>query len=368
MSSLRGMVAVGAFAFGVLAAAVSGAQAQATKTLRIQSSFPPTSFIAENQKYFADRVAAMSGGKLKIEMLPVGSVVPAFEVLDAVNAGVIDGGHTAIAYWLGRNRAATLFGPAPGGPFGMDVIDYLGWINDGGGQKFYEEFYKDVLKRDIHPMPLTALPNQPLGWFKEPIKSWADLKGKKCRHAGITAEVFGAAGVAAVNVPGGEIVPSAERGVIECGEFSGIGEDTKIGFATVWKHFYAPSMHEPATVLELIIKGRVWNSLAPEHREIIRSAAMDANIRSSFTINRTNAEAMAAAKAQGVTVHKTPDDILIKTLEAWDVIAKKEAEVNPFFKKVYESQREYASKVVPSRRFNDVPYSIGANYYWPENK
>jgi TRAP-type mannitol/chloroaromatic compound transport system substrate-binding protein len=365
---LAQVATAGAVAFGLVTAMVTGAAAQAAKTLRIQSSFPATSFISDSQKYFAERVNLMSGGRLKIEMLPVGAVVPAFEVLDAVNAGVIDGGHTAIAYWLGRNRAATLFGPAPGGPFGMDMTDYLAWINDGGGQQLYEEFYKDVLKRDIYPMPLIALPNQPLGWFKEPITDWASLKGRKCRHAGVTAEVYAAAGVAAVNVPGGEIVPSAERGVIECGEFAGIAEDIKIGFATVWKHFYTPGTHEPATVLELIIRGRVWNSLTADLKEIVRTAAMDANMRSVFLINRTNGEAMQDVKKLGVQVHRTPEDILIKSLEAWDAIAKKEADANPFFKKVYDSQRAYASKVVPSRRFNDVPYSIGANHYWPEKQ
>ena len=200
----------------------------------------------------------MSGGRLEIEVAPAGTIVPAFEVLDAVHKKVIDGGHTAAAYWVGKQRAATLFGPAPGGPFGMDMMDYMGWIYDGGGLELYRELYQDQLKRDVIPIPMTAVANQVLGWFKRPVANWEDLKGRKCRETGITAEVFSKSGMSPVNMPGGEIVPAGERGVIECGEWVGPAEDMKIGFQSVWKHYYMPSTHEPATVLELLINADVW--------------------------------------------------------------------------------------------------------------
>ena len=206
--------------------------------------------------------------------------MPAFEVLDAVHKKVIDGGHTAAAYWVGKQRAATLFGPAPGGPFGMDMIDYMGWIYDGGGLELYRELYQDQLKRDVIPIPMTAVANQVLGWFKRPVASWEDLKGRKCRETGITAEVFSKSGMSPVNMPGGEIVPAGERGVIECGEWVGPAEDMKIGFQTVWKHYYMPSTHEPATVLELLINADVWKGLKPDLQEIIKSATWEATFRS----------------------------------------------------------------------------------------
>ena len=106
--------------------------AQAQTKLRIQSAFPQSSLIWESGKFWADRVNAMSGGKLVVEILPPGAVVPPFEILDATSKRVIDGGHSAPAYWVGKNRAATLFGPAPGGPFGMDMMDYIGWVYEGG--------------------------------------------------------------------------------------------------------------------------------------------------------------------------------------------------------------------------------------------
>lgn len=342
------------------------AHAQTTK-LRFQTAFPASSLFFENAKYFSERVKALSGGRLQIEMLPPGAVVPPFEVLDAVHKGVIDGGHTAPAYWLGKNRTATLFGPAPGGPFGMDMLDYLGWIYEGGGLALYREFYQVQLKRNVVPYPLTAAGNQILGWFKRPVKSWEDLKGRKCRQTGITAEVFARSGMNPVNIPGGEIVPAGERGVIECAEFVGPAEDMKVGFHTVWKYMYMPSMHETATVVELIINGDVWKRLSPEQKAIIESATLDATLRSQLVTNRLNADALVELRDKhGVKIERTPDDILVKILQSWDQIAKAEAAKNPFFKKVYESQRAFAAKVVPARRNVYPPYETAANYYWPQ--
>jgi TRAP-type mannitol/chloroaromatic compound transport system substrate-binding protein len=352
-----------------LAVASSSALAQAPTKLRFQAAFPASSLMYENSKFFTDRVKALSGGRLQIEMLPPGAVVPPFEVLDAVHKGVIDGGHTAPAYWVGKNRAATLFGPAPGGPFGMDMLDYLGWLYEAGGLELYREFYQKELQRNVVPVPMTSVANQILGWFKTPVKSWEDLKGRKCRETGITAEVFSKAGMSPVNVPGGEIVPAGQRGVIDCAEFVGPAEDMKIGFHTIWKYVYMPSTHENATVVELLINGDVWNKLAPEQREIIQSAALESTLRSQLVSNKLNADALVELREKyGVKIERTPTDILTKILAAWDQIAKEEEAKNPFFKKVYESQRAYAAKVVPARRAVYAPYDLGANYYWPEKK
>jgi TRAP-type mannitol/chloroaromatic compound transport system substrate-binding protein len=357
--------AVAALALAVM---LPCAHAQTTK-LRFQSAFPTSSLMFENSKYFTERVKALSGGRLQIEMLPSGAVVPPFEVLDAVHKGVLDGGHTAPAYWLGKNRAATLFGPAPGGPFGMDMLDYLGWLYEGGGIEMYREFYQVELKRNVVPVPMTSVANQILGWFKKPVKDWNDLKGRKCRQTGITAEVFARAGMSPVNIPGGEIVPAGERGVIECAEFVGPAEDMKIGFHTVWKYVYMPSAHEPATVVELLVNGDVWNKLNEEQRAIIQSASQEATLRSQLVSNKLNADALVELREKhGVKIERTPSDILTKILQSWDEIAKDEAAKNPFFKKVYESQRAYAAKVVPARRAVYAPYDFDANYYWPERK
>jgi TRAP-type mannitol/chloroaromatic compound transport system substrate-binding protein len=292
--------------------------------------------------------------------------VPAFEVLDATHKKVLDGAHSGAAYWVGKNRAAALFGVTPGGPFGMDAMDYLGWMSDGGGDALYQEFYRDVLKRDIVVFPMTWVGHQVLGWFAKPVESWADLKGRKCRETGLTAEVFKRAGMATVNMPGGEIVPAAQRGAIECGEWVGPAEDIKIGFHTVWKNFYMPSVHEPATVLELMINGEVWRGLSPGDQAILRAAASEATMRSMQILNKANATALKEmVDKHGVVVKKTPDDILKKILETWDEIAKEEVAKNPFFKKVYDSQKAYAAQVVPTRRAVYPNYEFSANHYWP---
>ncbi len=352
--------------------AVMGAlpgQAAAQTKLRVQSAFPAQGLYQASLEYFSERVSALSGGRLKIEILPSGSVVPAFEVLDAVNKKIIDGGYSAPAYWLGKNKAATLFGPAPGGPFGMDVIDYMGWIYEGGGLALNREFYQNELKANVVVFPLTASDRQALGWFKKPVANWADLKGRKCRQTGITAEVFSKSGMATVNMPGGEIVPAGERGVIDCAEFVGAAEDSMIGFQTIWKNFYPQSLHEPATVVELLINGDVWKGLPADQQAIIQSASIEATLRSIYHRNKADAQALADMRDKhGVTVHRTPEDIARKVLESWDAIAAAEAAKNPFFKKALESQRAYAAQVVPTRRTITIPYNVAADHYWPEKK
>jgi TRAP-type mannitol/chloroaromatic compound transport system substrate-binding protein len=343
------------------------ASAQAPITLKFQASWPAGSLLYENFKMFAERVDKMSGGRLKIETLPAGAIVAAFEVLDATSKGVLDGGHTWAGYWVGKHRAAILLTGGPGGTFGMDFIDYMGWMHDGEGLALYQEFYRDILKLNVIVNPVMPSGPQAFGWFKRPIKNLADFKGLKCRQSGIAAEVFTAMGMRVVNMPGGEIVPAAERGVVDCAEWITPGEDMKMGFHNVWKYYYTPGMHENTTVAELLINGDVWKKLAPDLQEIVKGATIETFLRYMGWFNRQNALALAELRDKHkVHVLRTPDDILIEFLKTWDKIAKQEAEKDPFFKKVLESQRKYASLLVPARRFMYPPYEFAANYYWPE--
>jgi TRAP-type mannitol/chloroaromatic compound transport system substrate-binding protein len=367
-----GWLAAGAAAVMLCAAMPAPAAAQQPpqgQKLRFQGSFPGASTFMDTFRFYVERVKTMSGGRLEIEALPAGTLVPAFEVLDAVHKKVIDGGHTASAYWVGKNKAGALFGPTPGGPFGFDILDYQSWLYHGGGLDLYREFYQVVLQRNVEPMPLGTVANQALGWFKNPVKSWDDLKGRKCRQTGITAEVFSRAGMAVVNMPGGEIVPAGERGVIDCAEWVGPGEDMKLGLHTIWKFLYMPSTHEPATSIELLVNGDTWKAMAPDLRAIMQTAVWEATWRGEMLIHKQNADAMKELREKhGVRIERTPDDVLRKTLEAWEEIAKAESAKNPFFKKVLDSQRAWAEQVVQSRRAVALDYSWGANYYWPEKK
>ena len=345
-----------------------GSLAQAQEvTLKIQASWPSGLMAYENLKMLAETVEKISAGRLKIEHLPAGAIVGAFEVLDATNRGVIDGGHTAAAYWVGKHFAAGLFCCAPGGPFGMDYHDFLGWMYEGGGLELYQELYQDVLNMQVVAFPILPIGPQALGWFKEVIRSWDDFKGLKYRIPGVAAEVFKAAGVSVVTLPGAEILPAAERGVIDAAEWVGGLEDMKLGFHNVWKIHYTPSMHEPAPMGELLINKEAWDGLPEDLQGIIKVAALDTATRWFVWFHRNNAEAyQELTQKHGVQVYKTPDDIMLTLLQSWDKIAAEEAAKDPFFKKVMESQREYASLIVPYRLSTWPPYSFAGNYYWKD--
>ena len=348
----------------VLGLAGTGSPATA-ETLQMQAAWPASQTLYDNFLMFADRVDKLSGGRLKIETLPAGTVVPPFELLDATNKRVVDGAHAWAGYWQGKNKTAILFTGGPGGTFGMDYIDYLGWMYEGGGLDLYQEFYRDVLKLNVIAIPILPSGPQAFGWFAKPIKTLDDLKGMKCRETGIAAEIFTRMGMSVVNMPGGEIMPAADRGVIDCAEWVGGVEDLRFGFQNIWKYHYTPGMHEPVTVGELLINGDAWNELDPNLQEIVKSAATETFIRWWAKWQKQNADALKELQEKhGVQVLHTPDEILIAFLKTWDEIAAEQAAQDPFFKKVLESKREYASVVVPAKQFMFPAYSFAADYYW----
>ena len=362
-------------AAAVLATAVAGAlvvghaalaQQPAPRTLKMQSSWPQNATAQEAFVIFADRVNKLTGGQLKIETAPAGTIVPAFEVLDASHKKVIDGAHSISYYWTGKSKTATLFSNTPAGIVGMDLFDYLGWLYNDGGLDMWWEFYQKELKLNLVVFPLHAPSPQALGWFRKPIANLADFKGIKCRQTGITAEIYAKMGMAVVNMPGGEIAPAAERGAIDCAEWVGGIEDFRLGLHLIWKNHYTPGLHESASVGEMMINKDVWDSLTPVQQEVIRSATLETIVRWGISWQKQNAEALEEMQTKhGVKVLPTPPEINIAFLKAWDEVAAAESASNPFFKKVYESQKAYAAKVVPAKRFMFPPYTLAADHYFP---
>jgi len=356
-----------AFAAAATLAFSASAQQPAVKNLKFQSTWPASLTLQDNFRMFAERVDKLTSGSVKIEALAAGQIVPAFEILDATHKKVLDGGHGVSYYWVGKNKAATLFSATPAGPFGMDHFDFLGWLHEGGGNELYDEFYRDVLKLSVMGRPIGGSSPQALGWFKRPIKDLKDFKGLKCRQTGIVSEIYQRMGMQTVNMPGGEIVPSAQRGVIDCAEWVGGIEDLRLGLPQVWKYHYTPGMHESNSMLEVIINTDVWKGFSAQQQESYRAAIFDTFVRWGIRWQKQNADAIDEMRNKhGTVMLRTPPSILIDFLKTWDIIAAEESAKNPFFKKVLDSQREYAAKVVPAKRFMFPPYSFAANYYFPE--
>jgi TRAP-type mannitol/chloroaromatic compound transport system substrate-binding protein len=340
------------------------ATAQTPIKLKMQASWPAASSFMDNFKMFADRVNKASGGRLQIEVLPAGVIVPAFEVVDATHKGVIDGAHTWSGYLIGKHPAAVLFTGGPGGPFGMDLFDHLGWFYEGGGQELFNEWYEKIIQRDVVGFPILPFTPQMFGWFKQPFKGWGDLKGRKFRAVGMNAQIPKEAGATVVSIPGGEILPAAERGVIDAAEWCCPSEDMKLGFHNVWKHYYMPSMHEMTQVGDLIINKNVWQKLGPELQELVRVTATEVYLRWWLQYVHSNSKGLQQLREAKVNVSRTPDDVLRKQLETWDKIREDNAAKDPFFKKVVESQKQWASVVVQGRQSMFPNYAVSADYYW----
>jgi TRAP-type mannitol/chloroaromatic compound transport system substrate-binding protein len=350
-----------------IAGGFSAGVAAQTKNLKLQGSWPASLTIQDHFKAITERIEKLSGGAIKIETLAAGQVVPPFEVLDATHKKVIDGWHSISYYWVGKSPAAALFAGPPGGPFGMDHMDYLGWLYVGGGLEMWRDFYQNELKLNVIVWPAQPSSPQAFGWFKKPLKSVADLKGLKCRQTGLNAEMYAKLGMAVVNLPGGEIVPAAQRGVIDCAEWVGGVEDLRLGLPGVFKIHYTPGMHENNSIGEFGFNLDVWKGFTPQQQEVVNSAVKDAFITWITKWQMQNAEAIEEMiKKHGVQIRRTPPDILLASLKAWEEVAKENSAKSATFKKVYDSQRAYAEKVVPAKRYMFPPYSFAANYYWPE--
>ena len=363
MGKLKAVVAA-LLAAGLVAAVPATAQAQQTFNFKAQSSHPAASNFHLIFKLWAEQMGKMSGGRFKVDPQPAGAIVPAFEVFDAVSKGVLDVGMITFGYIQGRNTATI---PMSHGPiFGMDGEDYWGWYLQGGGMALLQEFYDDVLKLNLVGFPIPTDYPQGLGWFNKPIKSLADLKGMKYRIFGIGAETYGRLGVAVVTLPGGEIVPAMERGVIQGAEWINCEEDRKLGLHQVAKHYYAPGMHEPITGGQLIFNKDVWKKLPADIQEMSRAAAVFATTWRNQALKYETALACKDLISKGVNMHRTPDEILRNFLNEWEKIQAEYAAKNPFYKKVIDSQRKYAETIVPYRLSWYPAYNFAGEYYWKD--
>jgi TRAP-type mannitol/chloroaromatic compound transport system substrate-binding protein len=287
----------------------------------------------------------MSGGRLKIDVLPAGAVVKAFDLIDAVNKGTLDGGHGVSAYWYGKNTAYSLFGTGPS--FGMDANMLLAWVEYGGGKALYDELQHQIMKFNVQGFLYGPMPTQPLGWFKKQIKSPDDLKNMKYRTVGLSVDVFKEMGASVVALPGGEIVPSLDRGVIEAAEFNNASSDRLLGFPDVSKICMLQSYHQPLELFEILFNKKKYDGLSTELKSIIRYAAQASSADMSWkAVDRYSTDYLEMQAKQGVKFYKTPESILTAQLAAWDRVVAAKSKDNPFFAKVIESQKKFAGRAV----------------------
>lgn len=342
--------------------------AEAQTKLKFQSPFVPGTWDYMWGENFVNRVNALCKGRLEIKLEAPGTIVPALEILDAVHKGVLDGGVSWSGYWVGKNTAFSLFASATGGPFGLNNWDFTAWLFAGGGQELYRDLL-EKMKYKVVWFPIWGEMPEPMGWFKKPIKSVADLKGLKMRVAGLAADVFRELGVAVTTVSAGEIMPALERGVIDAAEFSDPHSDMGLGFQDVCKFYHLPGIHQPTGVGEIYFNKTVYDKLPADIKvmvELVAHEVMMLNWTQAWGMNIQALEDLQ--KKHGVKVVETPRAILLEFLKAWDKVAARESKKNPDFAKIYESQKKFASKHVPYQRIVTPPYSLTADYYWPRKK
>lgn len=354
-------VAAGVAATGTVAMPnVSRAE---TVTLKMQSAWGASDIFQEMAKQYTDRCEKMAGGRLKFDLLPAGAVVKAFEVQNACHTGVLDAGHQVSAYWYGKNKAASLFGTGP--VFGCDATQMLAWIQSDEGKALYKELTQDILGLDIVGFFAMPMPTQPLGWFKREIKSADDMQGLKFRTVGLATEIMQGMGLKVTQLPGGEIIPALERGVIEAFEFNNPTSDRQFGAQNVSKDYMLGSYHQAAEFFEILFNKRKFESLPAEIQAILEHGAEAASTANyGLALDRYSADLQGLIKEDSVKVHRTPKSVMEAQLKAWDTVLEK-ATKDPFFKKVVDSQKAWGERVGYYYITNAADYPLAYNHYFP---
>jgi TRAP-type mannitol/chloroaromatic compound transport system substrate-binding protein len=335
--------------------------AQAPISMRWQSTWPTKDIFHEYALDYAKKVNEMTGGRLKIEVLPAGAVVKAFDLLEAVSKGTLDGGHGVVAYHYGKNSALALWGSGPA--CGMDPNMLLAWHYYGGGKQILEEIYKS-LNMDVVSYLYGPMPCQPLGWFKKPVSKVEDFKGLKYRTVGLSIDIFTGLGAAVNALPGAEIVPALDRGLLDAAEFNNASSDRALGFPDVSKVCMLQSFHQSAEQFEIIFNKKKFDALPDDLKKIIGYAIEAASADMSWkAIDRYSTDYKEMQEKQNVKFYKTPDAILKRQIELWDQIVAKRTAENPWFKKGYESMLAFAQRAGRWQADTLVDYKMAFNHY-----
>jgi TRAP-type mannitol/chloroaromatic compound transport system substrate-binding protein len=302
---------------------------------------------------YVKRVNEMAEGRLRIDYLVAGSVVKPFEVMEATSKGVIDAGHQVAVYWYGKSKVASLFGSGP--VTGCDAAQNLAWINTQG-----MPFYNDLMKKlqlDVVGFFAMPMPTQPLGWFKKPIKTASQLKGLKYRTVGLAADMMQELGVKVTQLPGGEIVPAMERGVIEAFEYNNPTSDMRFGAQDVAKNYMMGSYHQAQEFFEIVFNRKRFEALPKDLQMILQYGAEAASTANyALAMDNYSRDLQTLKDKEHVNVLRTPQGIFDVQLKAWDKIVKKLVDEDPFFGTVWDSQKAWAKRVGYYTFYNNADY------------
>ena len=335
-------------------------------TMRWQSTWPQKDIFHEYALDYAKKVNDMTGGDLKIEVLPAGAVVPAFGLLDAVSKGTLDGGHGVLVYHYGKSNALALWGSSPA--FGMDANMMLSWHKYGGGKELLNKLYSSI-GANVVSFPYGPMPTQPLGWFKKPITKPDDFKGMKYRTVGISIDLFQGMGAAVNALPGAEIVPAMDRGLLDAAEFNNASSDRILGFADVSKVCMLQSYHQNAEQFEITFNKTKYDALPDKMKAIIALAVEAASADMSWkAIDRYSKDYIELQTKDKVRFYRTPESVLQKQLDIFDGVLAKYSAQTPMFKEIADSQRQFAERAVKWYLDTQVSSRMAYNHYFAPKK
>src|SRR6266849_3865452 len=342
--------------------APSVVSAQGVINMRWQSTWPSKDIFHEYAQDYAKLVNDMTGGDLKIDVLPAGAVVPAFGLIDAVSKGTLDGGHGVLVYHYGKQNALALWGSGPG--YAMDANMLLAWHRWGGGKELLAKLYSS-LGLNVVSFPYAPMATQPLGWFKKPVTSVDDFKGIKYRTVGISIDMFTAMGAAVNALPGGEIVSAMDRGLLDAAEFNNATSDRVLGFPDVSKVCMLQSYHQNAEQLEITFNKAKYDALPDKMKAIIANAVSAASADMAWkSIDRYSKDYIELQTKDKVKFYKTPDSVLQKQLDVYDQVVDKKSSDNPMFKEIVESQKTFAARAVKWDLDTNVGRRMAFNHYF----
>ncbi|WP_431860757.1 TRAP transporter substrate-binding protein [Azospirillum sp.] len=346
---------IGAAAATVAAPAV--AQSNPEIRWRLASSFPKTlDTIYGGAEIIAKRVAAITDGKFQIRVFAAGEIVPGLQVLDAVQNGTVECGHTASYYYVGKDPTFSFDATMP---FGFNARQQNAWIQQGGGMELLREFFKGY---NVLNFPAGNTGTQMGGWFRKEIKTVADLSGLKFRVSGFAGQVLSKLGVVPQQIAGGDIYPALEKGTIDAAEWIGPYDDEKLGFNKVAKYYYYPGWWEGGLNVSALVNQQQWEQLPKPYQAAFEAACHEATVMMNAKYDAENPAALRRLVASGAQLRPFPRDVMEASYKASFELCDEIAKTNAKFAKIYEPWKKFREEAylwfrVGENSFENFVYS-----------